>query len=127
MQKVSFLLPIVLAAALVAGCGGGGAGLSSGDGAGVGGGDIVKGDYHAPVEQGPRRLKQQGRPVPKQGTTDFQSIRGNAVTLLVQQAERQSQADKMGIDVTDKDVQNRLDQIIKQYFQNKQAKYKAQL
>jgi hypothetical protein len=127
MQKVSFLLPIVLAAALVAGCGGGGAGLSSDDVAVVGDVHIVKADYDALIEQAQRSFKQQGRPFPKQGTTDFQSIRGNAVTLLVQQAERQSQADKMGIDVTDKDVQNRLDQIIKQYFQNKQAKYKAQL
>jgi SurA-like N-terminal domain/PPIC-type PPIASE domain len=127
MQKVSFLLPIVLAAAILAGCGGGGASLSSDDVAVVGGVHISKADYDALIDQAQRSFKQQGRPFPKQGTTDFQSIKGNAVTLLVQQAERQSKADDMGIKITDKDVQNRLDQIIKQYFQNKQAKYEAQL
>ena len=128
MQKVSFLLPIVLAAVLVAGCGGGGgAGLNSDDVAVVGDVHIAKSEYDALIDQAQRSFKQQGRPFPKQGTTDFQSIRGNAVTLLVQQAERQSKADSMGIEVTDKDVQNRLDQIIKQYFQNKKSKYEAQL
>ena len=113
---------------LVAGCGGGGgAGLNSDDVAVVGDVHIAKSEYDALIDQAQRSFKQQGRPFPKQGTTDFQSIRGNAVTLLVQQAERQSKADSMGIEVTDKDVQNRLDQIIKQYFQNKKSKYEAQL
>src|SRR3954447_15217096 len=123
MQKVSFLLPIVLAAALVACCGGGGAGLSSDDVAVVGDVHIEKADYDALISQAQRSFKQQGRPFPKQGTTDFESVKGNAVTLLVQQAERQSKADSMGVKVTDKDVQKRLDQIIKQYFQGKHAKY----
>src|SRR3954451_23461211 len=128
MQKVSFLLPIVLAAALVAGCGGGGgASLNSEDVAVVGGVHISKVEYNALLRQAQQSFKQQGRPFPKQGTTEYAGIKSQAVTLLVNQAERQAKAESMGIEVTDKQVQDRLDQIIKQYFQNKQSRYKAQL
>src|SRR3954464_2315167 len=128
MQKVSFLLPIVLAAALVAGCGGGGgASLNSEDVAVVGGVHISKVEYNALLRQAQQSFKQQGRPFPKQGTTEYAGIKSQGVTLLVNQAERQAKAESMGIEVTDKQVQDRLDQIIKQYFQNKQSRYKAQL
>src|SRR5205085_8219910 len=128
MQKVTFLLPIVLAAALVAGCGGGGAAaVKKADIAVVGSVHVNKADYDALIAQAQRSFKQQGRPFPKQGTTDYESVKANAVTLLVQQAERQSKADSMGIKISDKDVQKRLDQIVKQYFQGKQSKYEAQL
>jgi len=129
MHKSKFLLPIVLVAGLAAGCGGGGsaAGLKSDDVAVVAKIHILRSDYAALIAQAKRSFKQQGRPFPKEGTSDYQSIKSNAVTLLVQQAERQSKADSMGVKVSDADVQKRLDQIIKQYFQNKKAKYEAQL
>jgi parvulin-like peptidyl-prolyl isomerase len=129
MQKVIYLLPIVLVAALVAGCGGGGSSATLGkeDVAVVGSTHISKSDFDVLMAQAQRSFKQQNRPFPKAGTTDYESVKGNAVTLLVQQAERQEKADEMGVKVTDKDVQQRLDQIIKQYFQGKNAKYQAQL
>jgi foldase protein PrsA len=129
VQQLRFLLPIALVAVLAAGCGGGGgsAGLASGDIAVVGNTHIAKTDYDALLAQAKRSFKQQGRPFPKEGTSDFQSIKSNAVTLLVQQAERQAKADDMGVKVSDADVQKRLGQIIKQYFQGKKSKYQAQL
>src|SRR6267142_3498129 len=87
MQKVTFLVPIVLVAALAAGCGGGTASVKKSDVAVVGGVHINKADYDALIAQAQRSFKQQGRPFPKQGTTDYESVKGNAVTLLVQQAE----------------------------------------
>jgi parvulin-like peptidyl-prolyl isomerase len=54
-------------------------------------------------------------------------VRGQAVTLLVQQAEREAKAPSMGITISDKDVQKRLDQIKKQYFGGSEKKYLAQL
>src|SRR6267142_1268729 len=101
MQKVTFLVPIVLVAALAAGCGGGSASVKKSDVAVVGGVHINKADYDALIAQAQRSFKQQ--------------------------AERQSKADSMGIKISDKDVQKRLDQIVKQYFQGKQSKYEAQL
>lgn len=130
MKTVKFLAPILVVAALVAGCGGGGGGsasLKSGDVAVVGNVHVTKAQFDALIEQAKRSYARQGRPFPKQGTTDYETVKGQAMTLLVQQAEREAKAESMGIKISDKDVQKRLDQIIKQYFHGKQSEYQAQL
>jgi foldase protein PrsA len=128
MKTAKFLAPILLCAALVAGCGGGGsAKLGSGDVAVVGNVHVTQAQYDALVAQAKRSFQQQGRPFPKQGTTEYQTIKGQAVTLLVQQAEREAKAAQMGIKISDSDIQKRLDQIKKQYFGGSEKKYQAQL
>jgi parvulin-like peptidyl-prolyl isomerase len=129
MKKAKFLAPIVLLAALVAGCGGGGssAKLDSADVATVSDVHITKTQYDALLAQAKRSFSQQGRPFPKQGTSDYETIKSQAVTLLVQQAEREAKADSMGIKVSDKEIQQRLGQIKKQYFGGSEKKYQAQL
>jgi hypothetical protein len=127
-MKKTFLFPIVLVAALLAGCGGGGsASLKKDDVAVVGKVHVTKAAYAALIDQAQRSFKQQGRPFPKQGTTEYETVKGQAITLLVQQAERESKADSMGIKVSTSDVDKRLAQIKKQYFQNKESRYQAQL
>jgi hypothetical protein len=125
---VKFSLPILLATGILAGCGGGGAAaLKSNDVAVVGKVHVTKGDYAALLLQAQQSFKSQGRAFPKQGTTDYETIKGQAVLLLIQQGEREDKADSMGIHVTDKDVQTRLNQIKKQYFGSSETKYKADL
>ncbi|MFL5941226.1 MAG: SurA N-terminal domain-containing protein, partial [Gaiellaceae bacterium] len=114
--------------AVLAGCGGGGgASVKSSDVATVGGVHVEKTDYDALIAQAQRSYAQQGRKFPKQGTSDYETVKGQAVTLLVQQAEREEKAKSMGIDVSDADVQKRLEQIKKQYFGGSEKKYQAQL
>jgi parvulin-like peptidyl-prolyl isomerase len=128
MKKVTFSLPIVLAAALLAGCGGGGgASLKSDDVATVGSVHVTKDQFDALLVQAKNTFAQQNRTFPKQGTADYETIKGQAMTLLVQQAERQEKAKSLGITVSDSDVQKRLDQIKKQYFKNSEKAYQAQL
>ena len=114
---------------LLAGCGGGGsaAKLASGDVAVVGSQHIPKTDFDALLAQAKRSFQQQGRKFPQQGTTDYETLKGQAVALLVQQAERQEKARKMGIEVSDKEVDARLSQIKKQYFKGSEKAYKEQL
>jgi parvulin-like peptidyl-prolyl isomerase len=127
-MKKTFLFPIVLVAALLAGCGGGGsASLKKDDVAVVGKVHVTKVAYAALIGQAQRSFKQQGRAFPKQGTTDYETVKSQAITLLVQQAERESKAGSMGIKISTSDVDKRLAQIKKQYFQNKESRYKAQL
>jgi parvulin-like peptidyl-prolyl isomerase len=127
-MKKTFLFPVVLVAALLAGCGGGGsASLKKDDVAAVGKVHVTKAQYDALISQAQRSFKQQGRTFPKQGTTEYETVKGQAITLLVQQAERESKADSMGLKVSNADVDKRLAQIKKQYFQNKEARYQAQL
>jgi parvulin-like peptidyl-prolyl isomerase len=129
MKTVKFLLPVVLVAALLAGCGGGGssASLGSDDVAAVGGTHITKLQFAALITQAKNSFKQNNRPFPKQGTSDYETIKGQAMTLLVQQAEREEKAKSLGINISDSDVQKRLTQIKKQYFKGSDKQYLQRL
>jgi parvulin-like peptidyl-prolyl isomerase len=129
MQKAFTIFPVLLAVALLAGCGGGGssAKLSSGDVAVVGTDHISKNDFDALMLQAKQSYTKQGKAFPKQGTSEYEAIKGQAVTLLVQQAEREEKATSEGIKISDKQVDARLAQIKKQYFQGSEKKYLAQL
>jgi parvulin-like peptidyl-prolyl isomerase len=127
--KIRLLLPLALLVALVAGCGGGGssASVDDQDVAVVGSQHIDKSLFNALMAQAQRSYQSQGRKFPKQGTSDYTAIKNQAVTLLVQQAEREEKADDIGVKVSDKDVDKRLDQIKKQYFGGSEKKYQQQL
>lgn len=122
---IKLTLPALLAAVLVAGCGGGGSSsVSSGDVAVVGGTHITQGQFDSLIAQ---QKQSAGSSFPKQGTAEYESEKSKIVTALVQQAMRTERAKQYGIVVTDKQVNDRLDQLKKQYFNNDQKKYEAQL
>jgi len=126
--KIRRLIPLALVAALAAGCGGGSsAELKDDDVAVVGSKHIDKSQFDALMGQAERSFKSQGRKFPKQGSSDYATIKNQAVTLLVQQAEREEKAGEMGVDLSDKDVDARLAKIKKQYFGGSEKKYKQQL
>ena len=127
-MKIRFLIPFALVVALVAGCGGGGsADVKDEDVAVVGSEHIDKSQFDALIGQAERSFKSQGRKFPKQGSSEYATIKNQAVTLLVQQAEREEKAADMGVELSDEDVDKRLAQIKKQYFGGSEKKYKAQL
>jgi len=134
MKNVSILLPLLALVALLAACGGGGGGgaLAKDDVAVVGDQHITAQDLSAELQQAKQSYAQSGQTFPKEGTSAYQTIKSQAITLLVQHAERQAEAKNMGLTVTDKEVQQRLDTIKKQYFADKtgkvdEAKYQQQL
>jgi parvulin-like peptidyl-prolyl isomerase len=130
VMKALRLLSILGAlVALAAGCGGGGGGggVSGSDVAVVDSIHITQAQFAALLEQAKRNYQQQGRPFPKAGTQDYAALKTQAVTVLVQQAERQVRAKQMGIEVTDAQVDSRLKQIKAQYFSGSEDKYQAQL
>jgi hypothetical protein len=124
-RHVRYLLPILALSLLAAACGGGGgsAKLGSGDVAVVGTDHVTVDDFNAVMQQAKASYAQSKQAFPKPGTTAYDSIKSQAVTLLVQRAERAEQAKQLGIKVTDQEVQKRLDSVIKQYFGGSQAKY----
>ena len=73
----------------------------------VGGLHISKVRFDELMGEAKANFEAQGQPFPKAGTSDYASIRSEAVTLLVQQAETQADAAKLGITVTTKDSTRR--------------------
>ena len=58
------------------------------------------------------------RKFPAAGTVALANLKTNATQFLIQSSEYQQEADKLGIKVTDKDIDARLAQIKKQYYGN---------
>jgi parvulin-like peptidyl-prolyl isomerase len=69
----------------------------------------------------------QKRQFPKAGTSEYQSLQTQAVAFLVQRQEYAREADKLGVDVTDAQVQKKVDDIRKQYFGGSEKKFEAGL
>jgi foldase protein PrsA len=124
-MRKSFVL-IILAAGILAGCGGGGsAKLSSADVAVVGSTHITANDLTTLLKRAKISYQGAGQPFPKQGTTNYQAVRDRAMTILVEQAELNEKAASMGITVTDAEITKRLNAIKKQSFGNSEKKLLA--
>lgn len=122
-------LPALLLAFLVAGCGGG----SSADDvpkdavAVVDGREIPRSEFDTLMTQARASFKAQKREFPAAGSAEFQTLRDQAVEHLIQKVELEQAAEEMDISVTDADVDKRLEEITKQYYQGDQKKLDKQL
>ncbi len=85
------LVPVLLLVLLAAGCGGGGssAKLSGDDIATVGDIHISKKRFEDELSRAKASLTAQGQTFPKEGTTDYESIKAQAIWLLVLDSARQ--------------------------------------
>jgi parvulin-like peptidyl-prolyl isomerase len=120
---------LTVAVGITAGCGGGGSSgsLSSGVVANVDGDKITQSQLDEVIAQAQDRLKAQGQTIPAAGSAEYQAFQQNALQYLVQRAQFQQQADKLGVKVTDKQVDERLGRVKKQYFGGSDEKYQAAL
>jgi parvulin-like peptidyl-prolyl isomerase len=121
------LLPALLLALLVAGCGGGSESVPADAVAVVDGDEVAKSDYDALITQARKSYTNQKRDFPKAGTPEFQTLKNQAVSFLVQREQFEQQAAELDVEVTDKQVEARLEQIKKQYFSGDSKKYEEQL
>src|SRR4051794_28051568 len=113
-------------ALLAAGCGGTStARPGSDDVAGVGDQQISKDQFQQLMTRVQKSYASQKRVFPQAGTTQYEQLKGQAITFLVQQAEVADQADSMGVDVSDADVDKEIATITKQQYGGSKARFEA--
>lgn len=120
------LLPALALAFFAAGCGGDDS-VPKDAVAVVDGEKIARSDYQAIVDQARKTYKTQKRDFPKAGSQEFQALKNEVVQFLVQRVELEQEAKDLDIEVTEKQVDARLEQIKKQYFGGDDKKYQKQL
>jgi peptidyl-prolyl cis-trans isomerase C len=127
-SALASLALLALLALVAAGCGGGSDEEVPSDAvAVVDGAKVTRTAYDQLLVQARRSFQQQKREFPKAGTAERKEIDDQAVRFLVQRQQYAQQAEDMNVTITDKDVEQRLDQIKKQYFGGDEKKYEQQL
>ena len=84
----------------------------------VGDGTITQAEWNALIEQTKHNFEATKRKFPAPGSVDYANLKTNATQFLIQSSEYQQEANKLNVKVTDQDVENRLQQIKKQYYGN---------
>jgi parvulin-like peptidyl-prolyl isomerase len=127
-MRRSILLALISLVLVAAGCGGTStATLSSNDAAVVGSKQVTKDQFQSLMDRAKTSYVAQKRPFPKPGSTEYEQLKGQAVTFLIQRAEFAQEADAMGIKITDDQVNKRIDQLKKQFYGGSEQRYEKTL
>ena len=93
----------------------------------VDGEEITKTQFDALMNRARQSYKQSKRDFPKVGTPEYKTLQNQAVAYLVQQEKYRQKADDLDVEVTDKEIDERVDQLKQQYFQGKEADFQKNL
>jgi foldase protein PrsA len=125
--RIIFLLAALLVL-VAAGCGGDDEENVPGDAIAVVGDDeISKAEFDALISQAKAGYKTQKRDFPKVGTPEYNNLKNQAVRYLVERAQFAQRAEELDVQVTDKQVDDRLALITKQYFGGSQKRLETTL
>jgi parvulin-like peptidyl-prolyl isomerase len=128
MKRRIALLALTSLALVAAGCGGTStASLSSNDAAIAGSKEITKDQFQALMDRAKKSYDAQKRPFPKPGTAEYEQLKGQAVTFLIQRAEFAQAAQDMGITISDDKVNKRIQQLKQQFYGGSDERYKKTL
>lgn len=129
LRKLLPLLLLALIALPVAACGSSDESKTVPPGAValVGDKPIEKGDLDRLLAQAKANYEAQKQDFPAVGTPDYQNLRGTLLRGLVQQSQWEQAGGAMGVEVSDQDVDTRLDALKQQYFKGDEEKFKTEL
>lgn len=104
------------ALALTASACGGSAGVPEGAVAVVNGVAISKSELDELMGIAKKAYESQDREFPKVGTPEYQSIQQQYLAFLVQREEFEQEAEKLGVEVTEKDIDEALEEVVESRF-----------
>jgi parvulin-like peptidyl-prolyl isomerase len=88
---------------------------------------VTKADFDRLLDQAKSSYEESKRPFPKPGTEEYVQLRDQIVSYLVQRAQFAEEADERGIEISEKQVDKRLDQLVQQFFEGNEKRYEKQL
>jgi foldase protein PrsA len=125
--RVTLGLLLATVAIAASACGSGSDAVPAGAVASVNGTEVSKADLDKLIDQAKQGYKSQNQQFPKVGTPEYQSVQQQYVAYLVELAEFRQAADKLGVKLTDADVDKVEQQTIKEKFGGKRADYEKAL
>ena len=93
----------------------------------VGDQEVSKEQFDALIAQAKASAEQQKRSFPKAGTPEYKNLQNQGLEYLIRRAEFEQKAEDMDVEVTDKQVDERLEQLKKQFYGGDDKKFKASL
>ncbi|MEX2645994.1 MAG: peptidylprolyl isomerase [Gaiellaceae bacterium] len=125
--RVFSVLALSLAALLIAAACGGSDSVPNDAVAVVADWEIKRSEFDALLEQAKASYKAQQRDLPKAGTPEYTTLKNQIVQFLVQRVQFEQKAEELGIEITDKQIDDRVAEIKKQYFDDDDKKLQDQL
>jgi parvulin-like peptidyl-prolyl isomerase len=124
MRKIyALILVLALLALGLSACGGDDLSVPDDAVAVVGDEEITKTEFDALMARAKTSFEQQKREFPKAGTPEYRTLQNQAVQYLVQQEKYRQEAEELDIEVDQKQVDERLGQLIQQYYAGKEADF----
>jgi foldase protein PrsA len=129
LRKLLPLLLLALVALLAAACGSSedAKSVPAGAVALVGDEPIQKADLDRLLARAQKNYEAQKQDFPKVGTPEYENLKSTLLKGLVQQSQWEQAGAKMGVIVSDKEIDTRLDALKQQYFKGDEEKFQAEL
>ena len=93
----------------------------------IGDQEVPESEFQAIIDRAEKSYKAQKRPFPKVGSPEYQDLKNRAVSFLVQRYQFRAEAEEMGIEVTEEDIDKRLAKVTKESFEGDEAKLTKEL
>lgn len=103
-------------ALVMSACGGGSQSVPDGAVAVVNGTEISKAELDELIGIAKKAYESQDREFPKVGTPEYQNIQQQYLAFLVQREQFEQEAEKLGVEVTEKDVDQALEEVVESRF-----------
>jgi parvulin-like peptidyl-prolyl isomerase len=129
LRKLLPVLLLALVAVLAAACGSDEQAKSvpAGAVALVGDEPIQKAELDRLLAQAKKNYEAQKQDFPEVGTPEYETLKSTLLKGLVQQSQWEQAGAKMGVTVSDKEIDTRLEALKQQYFKGDDEKFQAQL
>jgi parvulin-like peptidyl-prolyl isomerase len=93
----------------------------------VGDKEISKQQFDALIAQAQASAKQQKRTFPKAGTPEYKNLQNQGLEYLIRRAQFEQKAEDLDVEVSEKQVNERLEQLKKQFYSGDDKKFKSSL